>query len=717
MRKRSTALLVSMGLIFSSIPAFAAGNQSDGGTQNFKKASQNVNSVIQIQARSPQSKKKATYKNDAGKQHKKGEVIVKFKNAYTTESLGALTTKLGLKTKQHLNNNNTKLLTFNANIPIENVLKTLIDSALIEYAEPNYLIKPDAVTDPYYSELWGMKNTGQTILGVKGKAGIDIGAEGAWAVTKGSSSLVIGVIDTGVDINHPDLKAQIWKNPGEIAGDKIDNDKNGYIDDVNGWDFYNKDNTVFDVADGDEHGTHVSGTIAGTANTTGVIGLAPNVKIMPLKFLGPDGGYTSDAILAVNYAKAKGVKITNNSWGGGGFSQALYDAIKGSNSLFLAAAGNDGTNNDSSPHYPSNYDLPNILSVAALDNTGNLAYFSNYGAKTVDIAAPGQDILSTIPPYFGDGDYTYGYDYFSGTSMATPHVTGEAALILSKNPTFTPAVIKDTIMKQSTALSSLTGKILTGSMARADKALVVQSDNDIPGVAFPGTSVSNTVSATTDLDDVYSINLVKGQKITVTLSGATGTDFDIYLYNSAATTVKSSANIVAYSEKAATSSETFTYTAPNDGKYYLDVYAYKGAGSYTATLKTDPIAGAGTYENTAKQIGYTPSWSTVSNTSVSGGSYATTNTAGTKAQFTFNGASVSITGLKAASQGYVKITLDGVSTQVSLYSASTLYKQTYYTKTGLTSGKHVLTIEWTGKSATGVKKSATAVNLDTIIVK
>ncbi|PLS01487.1 S8 family serine peptidase [Neobacillus cucumis] len=715
MRKKLTALLVSAGFFFASIPAFAADNQSDGGAKNFKKASEKVNPVMQIQERSPQSKKMATYKNDAGKKHKEGEVIVKYKNAYTTESLGALAAKLSLKTKKNLGNTNTKLVSFNPKIPIENVLSALNAAPQIEYAEPNYLIKPDAVSDPQYGQLWGMKNTGQTIQGIKGKAGIDIGAEGAWAVTKGSSSVIIGVIDTGVDINHPDLKAQIWKNPGEIAGDGIDNDKNGYVDDVNGWDFYNQDNTVFDAADGDEHGTHVSGTIAGTANTIGVIGLAPNVKIMPLKFLGPDGGYTSDAILAVNYAKAKGVKITNNSWGGGGFSQALYDAIKGSNSLFLAAAGNDGTNNDSSPHYPSNYDLPNILSVAALDNTGNLAYFSNYGAKTVDIAAPGQDILSTVPGWFGD--YTYAYDYFSGTSMATPHVTGEAALILSKFPTYTSAVIKDTILKKSTALSSLTGKVLAGSMARADKALVVISDDDIPGIAFPGTSVTNTLSSTTDLDDVFSINLVKGQKITVTLSGATGTDFDIYLYDKSATTVKSSAGILAYSEKAATSSETFTYTAVDDGKYYLDVSAYKGAGSYTATVKTDAIAGAGTYENTAKQIGYTSTWSTPSNTSVSGGSYASTNTAGAKAQFVFNGTSVSVTGLKNAYQGIVKVTLDGVSTQVSLYSASTLYKQTYYTKTGLVSGKHVLTIEWTGKSATGVKKTATWVNLDTIVVK
>ncbi|WP_051633461.1 S8 family serine peptidase [Bacillus sp. UNC41MFS5] len=716
MRKKMTALMVSVGLLFASIPALATSNESgNGGTQNFKKATQKVNPVIQIQERKLQSDKAmATFKSSNGKKYKEGEVIVKYKNTYKTESLGVLQTKFSLKTKKNLNNSNTKLISFNAKIPMQEVLKSLNASPQVEYAEPNYILKPDAVSDPKFGQLWGLKNTGQPIFGIPGKAGIDIGAEAAWAVTKGSTSVVIAVIDTGVDINHPDLKAQIWKNPGEVAGDGIDNDKNGYVDDVNGWDFYNIDNTVFDAADGDEHGTHVSGTIAGTANTLGVIGVAPNVKIMPLKFLGPDGGYTSDAILAVNYAKAKGVKVTNNSWGGGGFSQALYDAIQNSNSLFIAAAGNDGTDNDASPHYPSNYNLPNVLSVAAIDNTGNLAWFSNFGATTVDIAAPGQDILSTVPATT-PGNYTNAYDYFSGTSMATPHVTGTAALFLSRNPAAAPLTMKDAILKNSTALSSLKGAVLTGSMLSANKTVNFQPDNDIPGLPFPGTSVTNTVSSTSDLDDVYAINMLKGEKVTITLSGATGTDFDIYLYNSGATTVKSSAGIVAYSEKTGTSSETFTYIAPADGKYYLDVYAYKGTGTYTATVKAGVTVG--TYENTAKEIGYIGNWSTFSNVNTSGGSFAGTNTMGSKAQFVFNGTGVTVSGVKYATQGIVKVTVDGVSTFVTLYSATSLYKQLYYSKTGLTAGRHVLTIEWTGKAATGVKKSATGVNLDTIIVK
>lgn len=154
--------------------------------------------------------------------------------------------------------------------------------------QPNYILYPDTVTDPLYGELWGLKNTGQVISGVAGTPGIDINVENAWNITKGSSDIVVAIIDTGIDITHPDLVNNIWVNPGEISGDGIDNDGNGYVDDVNGWDFYNTDNTVFDPLDGDEHGTHVAGTIAGVANSIGVIGTAPNVKIMPLKFLGPN---------------------------------------------------------------------------------------------------------------------------------------------------------------------------------------------------------------------------------------------------------------------------------------------------------------------------------------------------------------------------------------------------------------------------------------------
>lgn len=711
--KKIAGLVLSACLVFVSIPALAQNESPESSvnsTSNMKKMSKNYNSTVQVPSGINNQKEKASFKVDKTKKYKQGEVLIKFKNNYSVENL-EVTTNLGLSKKQDLGPN-VMVVKVKSTKKLEDVLNTLNSLPQVEYAEPNYLLQAsdiantNAVSDPLYGQLWGMRNSGQTIDGVPGKSDIDIKAENAWAITKGSSSVVVAVIDTGIDISHPDLQDRIWKNPGEIAGDNIDNDSNGYVDDVNGWDFYNLDNTVYDASDGDQHGTHVSGTIAGTANTTGVIGAAPNIKIMPLKFIGPYGGYLSDAVLAINYAKAKGIKVSNNSWGGGGFSQTLSDAIKNSNSLFVAAAGNNGENADTTPMYPAAYDLPNILSVAAINNQGNLASFSNYGVKSVDIAAPGVSVLSSVP---GGA-----YDYYSGTSMATPHVSGVASLVLSRNSSSTPATIKDAIVKTVTPLSSLTGIVGTGGLLNAGSAVNYQADNEIPGVPFPGTKVSNTVSSSTDLNDVYSMKLLKGEKVTISLSGATGTDFDIYLYNSTAKTVNSSAGIVAYSEKPATSSESFTYIAQEDGTYYLDVYAYAGSGSYTA--KASFGAPAGTYENTAKEIGYIGTWNKVSNSNASGGSYSLTNTPGSKAQFVFNGTGISLKGLKGPNQGIVKITIDGVSSQVSLYSTSTLYNTEFFSKTGLIAKRHVITVEWTGKAGSGARKSATNINLDTITV-
>ena len=282
------------------------------------------------------------------------------------------------------------------------------------------------------------------------------------------------MIDTGVDIGHPDLAANMWTNAGEIPGNSIDDDGNGYVDDVNGWNFYDNDNNVYVSAE-DDHGTHVSGTIAArTDNGTGVAGINWYAHIMPLKFLGgADGsGYTSDAVLAVEYAAAQGAQIVNASWGGGGFSQALYDAIEAANLLFVAAAGNDLLDNDITPHYPSSYDLPNIVSVAAIDHFGDLAtgwgtlgdLGSNWGATSVDLAAPGDVILSTYP----DSQYAY----FSGTSMATPHVTGVAALVLAANPSLTPVEVRDVLFSSAVPLASLAGNTVTGGLLNAHQAVI-----------------------------------------------------------------------------------------------------------------------------------------------------------------------------------------------------------------------------------------------------
>lgn len=711
--KKLVASVVGVGLLCSSVTAFAQSTDA----VNVKRGTQKVDSIVQVAP--PISKAQqalATFNSSKSKDYKPGEVIVKFKNSYSIESLGEMQTKLGLTTKKNIIKQNIKILKFHSSSSMEDVLKSLNASPQIEYAEPNYIIKPTAVKEPMFGQLWGLKNTGQVFRGVKGKAGIDIGVESAWSVTKGSSDVVVAVIDTGIDIKHPDLKNQIWKNPGEIPGDKIDNDKNGYVDDVNGWDFFNGDNTVFDAADGDEHGTHVAGTIAGAENKKGVIGVAPNVKIMPLKFLGPWGGDIEGAIEAIEYAKDKGVKISNNSWGGYGHSQALYDAIKASDSLFVAAAGNDGMDNDNQDEWkpiPAGFDLPNILSVAAIDHTGNLAMWSNFGKTSVDIAAPGVDILSSVPQVTPTDNVSY--MYASGTSMATPHVSGAAALVLSKNKTLSPAAIKTAITKTAKPLSSLKGKVASGGLLNAGKAVVYELDSDIPGVPLTGSKASGTLNAANDVDDVYAVNLLKGESFTVSLSGKSGTDFDLYLYNSKAQALTETGNIVAYSEKSNTSTESLTYVAPQDGTYYIAASAYKGSGSYTLTAGAG--VGAGTYENTQKELGYTGKWTTVADKNVSGGSYAVAKQEGAKIQFVFNGTAVTLTGLKDAAQGIAKVTVDGVSSEVSLYSASTLYKQQFFKKTGLKAGRHVVTIEWTGKVAKGAKRSANAINLDTIIVK
>jgi subtilisin family serine protease len=323
--------------------------------------------------------------------------------------------------------------------------------------------------DPRFTsgDLWGLHNTGQA----GGTADADIDAPEAWDISTGSSAVVVAVIDTGTQIDHPDLKDNIWTNPGETPGDGIDNDGNGFIDDVNGWDFVNNDASVYDGPD-DDHGTHCAGTIAGRGNNgTGVVGVSWNAKIMPLKFLGPGGGSTSDGIAAVNYAtmmKLRGVNIpiTNNSWGGGGASAALKTAIEAGGSagiLFVAAAGNSGSNNDSKPDFPASYDSPCIVAVAATDRRDTLAGFSNFGLTSVDLGAPGVGIVSTVPVS------TYAPD--NGTSMAAPHVSGVAALAVSVDPTLTVTQLKDALLASVDKIPNLAGKTVTGGRLNAAKTL------------------------------------------------------------------------------------------------------------------------------------------------------------------------------------------------------------------------------------------------------
>lgn len=419
-----------------------------------------------------------------------GEYIVKFKKGLSNSSKVQVMNKHSFKEKKDLKIINAKLVSLGSKTEQEQqtLIAEIRKDPAVEYIEPNYYLYPSSTyisSDTYASELWGLKNIGQNIIGSTGLSGIDINLEQAWQISKGSPSVVVAVIDSGTDISHPDLAGNIWTNPGEIAGNGLDDDGNGKTDDVKGWDFFYDDNTVFHDETQDEHGTHCSGTIAALENNAGVVGVAPLVKILPLKFIGYNAntgkitGLTSDAIDAIQYAKQMGVIIASNSWGGAGYNTSLRDAIAASGMIFIAAAGNDGTNNDTTPFYPACYDLPNIISVAAINNIGYLASFSNYGASSVDVAAPGVLICSTVP---GSN-----YVYMDGTSMAAPHVAGIAALMVSTGVT-DPAAIKSKILASAThnKLDNLSGKILTEGLV--DAAYCISEPPVASNVVINGTA-------------------------------------------------------------------------------------------------------------------------------------------------------------------------------------------------------------------------------------
>jgi len=339
----------------------------------------------------------------------------------------------------------------------------------VAYAEPNFLLSHQATaTDPIFistnvtQDLWGMYGDASTPTNAFGSQAAE-----AWAAGHtGAKSVYVGVIDEGIQYTHPELSGQVWTNPFDTANG-VDDDGNGYVDDIHGWDFDGRNNTIYDGGTKgslDDHGTHVSGTIGAKANNSqGVVGMNWDVTLISGKFLGRRGGTLANAVKAVDYftnlKTRHGLNIvaTNNSWGGGGFSQTLLDAITRANAaniLFVAAAGNSGTNNDTAASYPSNYNVANVIAVAAIDRTGKLAAFSQYGATTVDLGAPGVGVWSTTA--------FNGYSSYSGTSMATPHVTGAAALYASTHPSATAAQIKGAILGSVVPTASLSGKTLTG---------------------------------------------------------------------------------------------------------------------------------------------------------------------------------------------------------------------------------------------------------------
>lgn len=428
-----------------------------------------------------------------------GEILVKVKPGHMGKFL-AKKSFLGAEVTKEINALSGQFLLLKSHSKSTlGLMNELSDLPEVQYAEPNFIyeaIAPtptiesmlfgsrsenfsaSAPTDPLYGKLWGLKNTGSNepdrnggTSTTPGVAGADTDAEKAWDITTGSRKVTIAVIDTGIDYNHPDLKNNMWVNDKEIPGNGIDDDGNGYIDDIHGWNAQGKNG---DPMDGNAHGTHCAGTIGAEHNNgIGVAGVMSDVSLVAVKFLSDSGsGSLADAVVAIDYATKLNVDIMSNSWGGGGFSQALEDSIKAAKNkgiMFIAAAGNDSNNNDSRPSYPAGYQVENVVSVASHTAQDALSSFSNFGKRTVHVAAPGSNVLSSTPK----GEYKV----FSGTSMATPHVSGVVGLLLSETGRLPVAEVRNRLMATSVPSSAYRKTTLGGGRVNAYNFL---TDTRIP---------------------------------------------------------------------------------------------------------------------------------------------------------------------------------------------------------------------------------------------
>ena len=441
--------------------------------------------------------------------HAPGEFLVRYRPGLAPAARDAVRARAGAALARVLGGRKGSplhLLRFPPGSDETAALKKLAADPAVLYAEPNYRWrKLDTLpNDPRFGELWGLRNTGQS----GGTPGADLSAPSAWDLSTGAATKVVAVLDTGLDYTHPDLAANVWINPAEIPADGLDNDGNGFVDDLRGWDFAGDGASPAEGAqdsdpiDDDGHGTHVAGTIGAVGNNgIGVAGVAWTVRLMALRFLSPSGGWTSDAVAAYDYVatmKLRGVDIVavNNSWGGGPFSQALLDAIeeaRGLGILSVCASGNDGLNNDEVPHFPAGYDTPGVISVGASNRFEQVPVFSNFGVETVDLFAPGVAVLSTYPTYLTSSVGTPGYDVLNGTSMAAPHVSGAVALLAARFPGIGPAEARARLLYNVDARDGYAGRCLTRGRLNVRRALE-DVDATAPGapdgLSAPGDQVS-----------------------------------------------------------------------------------------------------------------------------------------------------------------------------------------------------------------------------------
>lgn len=468
--------------------------------------------------------------------YRKGELLVRYKSGATTQAYARANAAVGASSIREFPFLNVQQVKLPEGVSVNDAIVSYMQDPDVLYAEPNYLRYPMMVpNDPYFDpQQWALNNTGAYAAGT---AGDDIDITKAWDITQGSRSVIVAVIDSGVDYNHPDLVSNIWVNTKEDCNNGKDDDGNGYIDDCQGWNFAADTN---DPMDDLGHGTHVAGIIGAVGNNgLGIAGVMWKVKIMPLKFIadygtdvcGGDGfcGDVADEVAAIQYAVANGAKVINASYGSDTFSQDEHDAISAANDagvLFVAAAGNGsldtiGDNDDILPEYPAGYNLPNIIAVAATDQNDERASFSNYGPNSVQVAAPGVYILSTVPTMgvadsfssLCTGSFFTGYDFCSGTSMAAPHVAGLAGLLESYYTNFTSSQIRSTILRYVDVLPTLNGWVETGGIVDADKALSsLLAPTDLSASSTQPSEVSLSWTDNATGEDGYTIERKTGEQ-------------------------------------------------------------------------------------------------------------------------------------------------------------------------------------------------------------
>lgn len=482
-----------------------------------------------------------------------GEILVRFERSVVPHDRALVHARMGGEVQASIAPYRIQVVATPPGVGVQAAVARYARSALVDVAEPNFLRYPlEIPDDAYFEDLWGLRNVGQLHIdsfGRRGTPDADIDATRAWDIEEGDPSTVIAVADTGVATDHRDLDASIWDNPGEVPRDGIDNDGNGYVDDVHGWDFAEDDNSVVERRRGifsANHGTHVAGTIAAEKNNEiGVAGVCPGCRLMVLKISRAvpisDPKYMnlplSSVLEGLAYAQDNGADVLNASFGASTYSQlereAFADAVE-AGVLPVIAAGNSRSNLDLNPPYPAGYDIPGTMTVAASNHRDRYAEFSSYGAEAVDLAAPGVAILSTVR--FGE------FESFNGTSMATPHTVGAAGLVESRHPTWSPLQVKNALLNSvddPEGLDSFDGGFgrftATGGRLNAARALnaspertEIPSNGTIRGSVAIARTAAGELGWPEDLNDVFRSRLSEGRRVKVILEGSR--DFALHVW-------------------------------------------------------------------------------------------------------------------------------------------------------------------------------------------